>query len=135
MSLSAEVIIAIVTLLVTCPPALFVIWKIYLRHKRCQECYTRDMTYQRTTPSSASYPSSHDGILHCLYLERRVHTRALLFGAQIGMNPRDIPQTFYATLIDYRSRSNLQSHSGRSGISTPIVGHASAPPVDVRKFG
>lgn len=93
------------------------------------------MTYQRTTPSSASYPSSHDGILHCLYLERRVHTRALLFGAQIGMNPRDIAQTFYAMLIDYRSRSNLQSHSGRSSISTPIVGHASAPPADVRKFG
>lgn len=41
MSLSAEAIIAIVTLLVTCPPALFVVWKIYLRHKRRQECYSR----------------------------------------------------------------------------------------------
>ena len=94
-----------------------------------------DITYQRTTPSSASYPSSHNGILHCLYLERRVHTRALLFGAQIGVNPRDIAQIFYAMLIDYRSRSNLQGHSGRSSISAPIAGHASAPPAEVWKFG
>ncbi|OCL03451.1 hypothetical protein AOQ84DRAFT_148402 [Glonium stellatum] len=81
MPLSADSIIAIVTLLVTCPPALFAVWKIYIRRGHRQECCTHDMVSQRATPSSANHPSSRDHIIHCLYMERRVNTRALLFGA------------------------------------------------------
>lgn len=121
MVLSVEAIVAIVTLVVTCPPSLFIIWKVYRRRIHRQMRTESDTAYQPDVLRAASLLSPRGHLIHFLSTEQRLEARVISFHGQFCTFSCRMICFFLGMLIDKCDRHDPGNRYGRLRVTLMAI--------------